>query len=86
VEIRLGGMAIAVLGEGKLFGEIAFLLGVERTTDVVALSETVRVVSLREQDLDKLIHAESALASKLLLNISRLLCLRLVGLHHLLER
>jgi hypothetical protein len=86
VEIRLGDMAIAVLGEGELFGEIAFLLGVERTTNVVALSDSVRVVSLREQDLGKLIHAESALASKLLLNISRLLCLRLVGLHHLLER
>jgi CRP-like cAMP-binding protein len=86
VEIRLGDMAIAVLGEGELFGEIAFLLGVERTTNVFALSDTVRVVSLREQDLAKLIHAESALASKLLHNISKLLCLRLVALHHLLER
>jgi CRP-like cAMP-binding protein len=79
-------MVIAILGEGEMFGEMAYLLGIERSTDVYAMSDVVRIVSLREQDINKLIHSESALASKLLYNISRLLCLRLVALHHLLEK
>jgi hypothetical protein len=86
VEIRLGDLAIAVLGEGEIFGEMAFLLKMERSTDAYAYSESVRVVSLREQDMNRLLHSDSALAYKLLFNISRILSVRLIGLHHLLEK
>jgi hypothetical protein len=86
VEVRLGSLVIAVLSEGDIFGEMAFLLHSERSCDVVAVTDTVRVLSLGEQVLHRLMHGDAELASRLLFNISRILCLRLVALHHMLEK
>jgi CRP/FNR family cyclic AMP-dependent transcriptional regulator len=86
VEIRRDGRALATLGAGEVFGEMAFLLKMERSTDVYAASDRVRVVSLREQDVALLIRADSEFASRLFLNLSRVLCLRLIALHHLIEK
>ena len=57
-----------------IVGEMAFLLESPRSADVFATSDDTRVLSLSESNLKKLIAAEPQLAAKLLLNLSKLLC------------
>ena len=77
VEVMRDGKSIALLTRGAVFGEIAFLLGIERTADVVAVGET-KVIALRERALNELIASESKLAARFLLNLARIACLKLV--------
>jgi hypothetical protein len=77
LEVRNDGDVLAVIMPGEVFGEIAFLLGRARTADVVAVAENTRVLSLSESALRRLIDDEPAVASQLLLNVSRILCWRL---------
>lgn len=79
VEVRLSGRdeTLAVLDVGQVFGEIAFIADSQRTADVVAVSEA-RILVLSQTYLRKLMKAAPDLASKLLLNLSRVLCERLV--------
>ncbi len=79
VEVRLpgGDVTLAVLDVGQAFGEIAFIADSERTADVVAVSDA-RILVLSQSYLRKLMKAAPELASKLLLNLSRMLCERLV--------
>jgi hypothetical protein len=78
VEVRDGDDVLAVISPGEVFGEMAFLLGRPRSADVYAVAEGTRVLSLSESSLNKLISEEPATAAKLLLNVSRMLCWRLV--------
>jgi CRP-like cAMP-binding protein/predicted GNAT family N-acyltransferase len=77
VEVMRDGRSVALMTRGAVFGEIAFLLGVDRTADVVAVGET-RVIALRERALNDLIASESKLAACFLLNLARIACLKLV--------
>lgn len=76
VEVLRDGKSLALMTRGAVFGEIAFLLGIERTADVVAVGET-RVIALRERALNELIASESRLAARFLLNLARIACLKL---------
>jgi hypothetical protein len=76
VEVRRDGQPIALLPRGSVFGEVAFLLGIDRTADVVAVTEA-RVISLRERVLNDLIASESNIAARFLLNLARIVCLKL---------
>jgi CRP-like cAMP-binding protein len=76
VEIIRDGRLITLMTQGSVFGEIAFLLGIDRTADVVAVGET-KVISLRERALNELIASESKLAARFLLNLARIACLKL---------
>ena len=78
LEVRHEGRLINVLGPGDVFGEMAFLLELPRQSDVYAATPGVRILSLSDGTLHKLIAEEPALAAKLLLNISRMLCGRLI--------
>jgi hypothetical protein len=78
VEVRDGDDVLALIAPGEVFGEMAFLLGRPRTADVYAVAEGTRVLSLSESSLQRLITDEPDVAAKLLLNISRMLCWRLV--------
>lgn len=78
VEVLRGGKLVALMTRGSVFGEIAFLLGIDRTADVVAAEET-RVICLREKALNELIASESKLAARFLLNLARIVCLKLAG-------
>jgi len=78
LEVRHEGRLINVLGPGDVFGEMAFLLELPRQSDVYAATPGVRIMSLSDGTLQKLITEEPALAAKLLLNISRMLCGRLI--------
>jgi CRP-like cAMP-binding protein/predicted GNAT family N-acyltransferase len=77
VEIVRDGHLVALMTRGSVFGEIAFLLGVDRTADVVAVGDTT-VIALRERALNELIASESKLAARFLLNLARIACLKLV--------
>ncbi len=78
LEVRHDGKFINVLGPGDVFGEMAFLLDLPRQSDVYAATAGVRVLSLSDGTLNKLMADEPTIASKLLLNISRMLCGRLI--------
>lgn len=78
LEVRDDDGVHAVLGTGDVFGEMAFLLERPRTRDVYAASDTARILSLSEANLKQLTETDPAIAAHLLLNISKMLCLRLL--------
>ncbi|MEZ5831118.1 MAG: cyclic nucleotide-binding domain-containing protein [Dongiaceae bacterium] len=77
VEVVRDGLLVALMTRGSVFGEIAFLLGIDRTADVLAVGDT-KVIALRERALHELIASESKLAARFLLNLARIACLKLV--------
>ncbi len=77
VEVMRDGKSVALMTRGAVFGEIAFLLGIDRTADVIAVGDT-KVIALRERALNELIASESKLAARFLLNLARIACLKLV--------
>jgi hypothetical protein len=78
LEVRDGDAVHAVLGAGDVFGEMAFLLERPRSRDVYAATDGVRILSLSEAKLREMIKGDPAIAAQLLLNISRMLCLRIL--------
>jgi hypothetical protein len=78
LEVRHDSRLLNVLLPGDVFGEMAFLLGLARQSDVYAATTEVRVLCLSGGTLRKLLAEEPTLAAKLMLNISRMLCGRLI--------
>ncbi|HEU5306261.1 MAG TPA: GNAT family N-acetyltransferase [Acidimicrobiia bacterium] len=78
LEARAGNQVVGVIGTGEVFGEMAFLLERPRSVDVYAASGSVRVLSLSESTLRKMVAEDPAVAAKLLFNISKMLCVRIV--------
>ncbi len=78
LEVRHQGRLMNVLEPGDVFGEIAFLLELPRQSDVYAVAPGARILSLSDGTIHKLMAEEPTLAAKLLLNISRMLCGRLI--------
>ena len=78
LEARDGDELLRVMTPGDVFGEIAFLLEQPRSADVYAATDGVRVLSLSEGTIRKLIDSDPSVAAQLLLNISKGLCLRLL--------
>jgi hypothetical protein len=76
--VRHEGRLLNVLGPGDVFGEMAFLLGLPRQTDVFAATPDVKILSLSDGTLRKLMDEAPPLAAKLLFNIARMLCGRLI--------
>ncbi len=78
VEVVRDGRHVALMTRGEVFGEIAFLLGRDRTADVLAATEA-KVIALRERALNELITSESRIAARFLFNLARIACLKLAG-------
>jgi hypothetical protein len=78
LEVRDNDTIINVLTAGDAFGEVAFLLEQPRSFDVDAAKDGSRVLSLSEGALRTMIAEDADLAAKLLLNLSRLLCAKLI--------
>lgn len=75
LEVLDAGKVLAVLGEGDLFGEISFVLGVPRTADVMASTDGTEVILLEFSDIDSLSYEQD---QKLIWkNMARLLASRL---------
>ena len=81
VEVRRGDAPVATLVEGAVLGEIAFLLRSQRHVDVFAASEEVRLLALSQSSFDEIAETKPRLALTLTLNLSRVLCSKLEGLH-----
>jgi CRP-like cAMP-binding protein len=60
------------------FGEMAFLLERPRSQHVYAISNGVRVLGLSDGTLPQMNASDPAIAPHLLLNISTMVCLRLL--------
>jgi hypothetical protein len=78
LEVRDDGAVVAVLSPGDVFGETAFLLERPRSADVYAATAGARILSLSEAKLREMIASDPPIAARLLLNISKLLCLRVL--------
>lgn len=78
LEVRDGDVLQAVLSPGDVFGEMAFLLERPRSADVYAATDDARILSLSEAQLRAMIKSDPAIAAQLLLNISKMLCLRIL--------
>ena len=79
LEVRSGDEVVAVRSPGDIIGEIAFFMGLPRTMDVMAATDDVEVVSFSESALRNLIKTQPDAATRLLFNMSRLLCMKVVG-------
>ena len=69
---------LALFTPGDLFGEMAFLLGLPRTQNVYATTDGVKVLALSEAQIRAIMKDDPDIAAALLLNISRMLCMRLL--------
>jgi hypothetical protein len=78
LEVRDGQRVLGVVTQGEVFGEIAFLLERPRGLDVYAVADATRVLTLSAGTLRRMSDDDPVVAAKLLFNVSRMLCLRLV--------
>ncbi len=78
LEVRVGDRVVSVCESGDTVGEMAFLLENPRTADVYVAVDGTRVLSLSESNLKKLSAEEPAIAAKILLNLSKLLCRKML--------
>jgi hypothetical protein len=78
LEARDNERIVGVLTAGDVFGEMAFLLNRPRALDVYAATDDARILSLSESTIRRMIQDDSEVAAKMLLNISRMLCVRLL--------
>ncbi len=76
-EVRVDGELVRVFSPGDVFGEMAFLLERPRSADVYAATDG-RILSLSEGTLRKAIASDSEVAAQLLLNVSKMLCYRVL--------
>jgi CRP-like cAMP-binding protein len=74
------GPPLAIFGSGDTFGEIGFLAGVPRTADVIARTHG-EILVLSGEFLEKFLKQQPAIASKILLNLSRELAGRLAEMN-----
>jgi hypothetical protein len=78
LEVRDGDRVLHVMGAGELFGEMAFLLEQPRSMDVYAATDGTRILSLSDGHLRRLIDREPRATALLLVNLSKMLCYRLI--------
>ena len=82
LEVRDGDTIVGVLRAGDAFGEMAFLLERPRSFDVDAATDDARILSLSEGALRTMIAEDATIAAKLLLNLSKMLCVKLIQASH----
>jgi predicted GNAT family N-acyltransferase len=78
LEVQLDGKVVNFISEGEVFGEVAFLLSVPRTVDVVSAVDGTRLLTIDESRLERLIDSDPKLASHFLLRLAKALCLKLM--------
>ena len=81
LEVRDDETIVNVLTAGDVFGEMAFLLERPRSFDVDAATDHTRILSLSEGALRTMIAEDATIAAKLLLNLSKMLCVKLIRTH-----
>lgn len=79
VEVKRGSELQAIITPGEIIGEIAYFLHMPRSASIIAATDDVKVLSLDEPSMSRLLKFEAELANKVLINICRGLCFRVVG-------
>ena len=79
LEVRDGDDVVAYVSRGDVLGEVAFLLHTPRTADVYAVTTDTRLLSLSETIVRKHIEEDPEIAATVLLNLSKMLCQKLVA-------
>jgi len=79
VEVKRDGELQAIISPGEVIGEIAFFLHMPRSASIIAATEDVRVLSLDEASMSRLLKFESELANKVLINLCKGLCYRVIS-------
>jgi CRP-like cAMP-binding protein len=79
VKVERNGLLQALISPGEAIGEIAFFLNVPRTANIIAATNDVRVLSIDDAAISRLLKYDSVLANKILLNLCRLLCTRVIN-------
>jgi len=80
VEVNLpSGALLAVISPGEVIGEIAYFLDVPRTASIIAATNNVKILSLDQASMSRLLKYEPTIASKFLLSICKSLCSRLMS-------
>lgn len=72
-----GTRVLGDLGSGDIAGEMSLLTGQPRTATVTALSD-LEVLEIDRPSLDRLIEHAPAIASRLMLNVARMVCERVL--------
>ena len=78
LEVRFDGRVVNVLTRGDCAGEIAFLHEVTRSADIFAASDSVRLLSLSESSIRKLLETDAPAAYQLMLNLAKSLAKKLI--------
>ncbi len=81
-EGRLDGRRIAVMGKGDVFGEVSLFHDTGRRLFTVSALTPGRVLVLRRSFIEELMNARPELASRLLLNLARILAARVSSALH----
>jgi len=79
LEVRDGDEVVAYVSRGDVLGEVAFLLHTPRTADVYAVTSDTRLLSLSESIVRSHIEEDPQIAATVLLNLSKMLCQKLVA-------
>jgi len=79
VEVKRDKELQAIISPGETIGEIAYFLKVPRSASIIAATNNVRVLSLDEASMSRLLKFDSDLANKILMNICRSLCFRVIS-------
>lgn len=83
VKVMIGNRTIVLLGEGDIFGEIAFILGSKRTAQVVAGSDDTEVVLFSESAINQL--DDESDRTTIWKNLAKILAQRVVLTNRLLD-
>jgi CRP-like cAMP-binding protein len=75
--VRENGELVAVAGVGEIVGEVAFLMGGRRMSDVRVAAQGARVLALSDATLRELVENDAPLAARLLLHLARAVCAKL---------
>ena len=79
VEVRRARGSGARIPEGAILGEVPFLLRAERVVEVIAVEKDTRLLALNQRSLELLTESNPRLALQLVLNLSRVVCSKAVG-------
>lgn len=80
VDVGLDGRSVR-MAQGELLGGAPFLLRTPRPSEIVAASESVRVLELSRATLDRLAEQRPRLALALVLNLGKIVATKLAGVH-----
>jgi hypothetical protein len=76
---RPSGEIQAIIFPGEVIGEIAFLLNVPRSANIVAATDNVKILSLDDASMTRLLKYDAAMASKILMNLCKALSYRVIN-------